>query len=148
MFFSSLFGEIVMNAVEPKLRVSFFVRQAIVGGIFLFFGIVILSLAGKRGWLFVAVGVVPTLIWLAITVGTWIGGARRLDSVEATRRDGKRFSWGDLERVTAVKLRGTNAVNYFELAFRTGKMRVFPVTLENAGEVMAFIERVGAGKSG
>jgi hypothetical protein len=133
-----------MNVVEPRLRRSYFVRVAIVVGIPAFFGAVILWQMRRWTGLVLVAGIAPTLIAAGAMLHGWIFGARRLDQSGVTRRDGKRFAWSDFKEVRDFRMRMPGGefgpVTEHHLVFSTGKIRIFPITLENAGEVLAFID--------
>lgn len=92
------------------------------------------------------IGVAPTLAWLAFTVYEYRRGAAEMDATGVTRRDGRRFLWADLREVRRVHLRFQSGqqgpLNHLELHFPGGQTRIFPSILENAGEVLAFVEKV------
>lgn len=74
---------------------------------------------------------------------------QRFDSVGVTRTDGKRFLWADLQKKIFVHFRRyangkLGPLNHMELEFKDGKVKVFPLMLENAPDIMAHLERFKA----
>ena len=109
-----------MNPLELKVRSSYYVRLIIVGILTVGLGFLIMGFEYFR----------------------W---ARLFDDSGLTRRDGKKFSWGDLKEKRYVRMRINGALgplNNIDLIFHNGKASVFPLMLENAGEVMAYIEKL------
>ena len=71
------------------------------------------------------------------------------DSVGVTRKDGKRFLWADLQKKIFVHFRRyaggkLGPLNHMELEFKDGKVKVFPLMLENASEIMAYLKQFKA----
>lgn len=110
-----------MNPIEAKVKRSYYVRLVILS--VLTFGIgLILMLPEYRRW------------------------GRTFDSAGVTRHDGKQFMWADLQEKKYVHIRARygapGMLNNIELVFPDGKALVFPLMLENAREVMAFVEQL------
>lgn len=74
--------------------------------------------------------------------------AKSFDREGVTRRDGRTFRWADLLAKNAIYRQrrhgGQGALNNYELVFKNGKALVFHLMLENAGEVMSFLDTVSA----
>jgi hypothetical protein len=130
-----------MVKIETRLDRSYFVRVAIVGGMFLFFGLIIASFGLKhRMWLAVLFAFVSNVIWIVLFWREYRRGPSRLDSEGITRRDGARFAWKDLLAVVDVTYR--TFTSYTSIQFPNGEVRLFPLTLANAGDVVRFVEKI------
>lgn len=73
---------------------------------------------------------------------------RLLDAEGVTRRDGRRFSWKELQGIRCVRnlVHGVpGLLNHVELLFGWRKVKVFPLVIVNAGEVMRFLMTVEGG---
>jgi hypothetical protein len=75
---------------------------------------------------------------------------RTFDGTGVTRQDGNQLFWADLQKKVFIHraLPGSSngPLNHIELVFSDGKALVFPLMLENAEEVMAFVENLSAEK--
>jgi len=111
---------------------------------FLGFALVWMGLK-HRMWPMVAFGLLPGSLWLGFSVWYYRRGPSVLDLTGVTRRDGKRFAWKEIEEARKVYARypwGARAgVNHVDLIFKTGRVQVFPLVLENGVEVMEFLEQ-------
>lgn len=109
-----------MNPIELQVSRSYYVRVIFLGVFSLGIGALLMYLEYRR----------------------W---AQTMDGAGVTRRDGKQFLWQDLKGKNFVHMRRRygklGALNHIELVFSDGKALVFPLMLENAQEVMAFLER-------
>lgn len=129
-----------MLRVEAKLDRSYFVRVGFVGGLFVFFGLVIAGFGIKHHmWPAVLFAVVINVIWVVLFWNEYRRGPAVLDSHGVTRRDGVRFEWKDLIDVVDVTYK--TFTSYTSIRFPNGELRLFPLTLENAGEVVRFVEK-------
>lgn len=138
-----------MNTVEPRLRRSYYIRQAVLGVLCGGIGLVILLCGGRRlGWLGRLAGIMGFATWGVITLREFFRGAKRLDSSGATRRDGRFFPWADLKKKRFIYRRlpggGPGPLNHVDLIFLSGKVRIFPFTIENVADVMQFIGAIGS----
>lgn len=132
--------------LTPKPSTDYFVRQAIVGAISGGIGLMLVYMGLRRHmWPMTAFGAFAMTFWTAVAYWTYRQGPRSMDRETVTRRDGRRFSWKDLTEKRDIHGRipggELGPLNHVQLIFPTGKVRVFPMTLENAGEVMAFMTR-------
>ena len=114
-----------MNSIEARVKSSYYVRVAIIGVLTVGLG-ALLMLLQQRRW------------------------AKVFDQAGVTRRDGKRFLWSNLQNIKFVHIRLQSGrlgrLNHIELIFHDGKATVFPLMLENRGEVMGFISRLPGGQ--
>jgi len=113
-----------MDPLELRIRRSYYVRLIITGILTVGIGFLIMGLE-------------------------YIRWARAFDTAGLTRRDGKRLLWQNLKEKRYVHMRLNGAVgplNHIELIFDQGKALVFPFVLENAGEAMAYVEKIPARK--
>ena len=115
-----------MNPLEARVKQSYYVRVAVIGLLTLGLG-ALLMLLQQRRW------------------------AKIFDETGVTRRDGQQFRWADLKNIRFVHLRrattvGQGPLNHIELIFDGGKALVFPLMLENRGEVMSFVSRLPGGQ--
>nr|HMT09562.1 hypothetical protein [Pyrinomonadaceae bacterium] len=85
-----------MQPIYVKYSREFWVRIAIVGGIFAVIGLLTLSISRGRLPL-IAVGVLPTLFYAAVMIFTHRKAIKTIDDTGITRRDGKRLLWADLK---------------------------------------------------
>ncbi|MBM3764366.1 MAG: hypothetical protein FJW32_03155 [Acidobacteria bacterium] len=130
-----------MVKVEARLDRSYFVRVGVVGGMFLFFGLIIASFGIKHhSLLAVAFAVVINLICAGLFWREYRLGPSVLDHDGVTRRDGARFSWTEL--IAIVDITHKTITSYTSIQFAGGEVRLFPLTLANAGEVVRFVERI------
>lgn len=134
-----------MNSIAPRLCPSYFVRIGVVAVFTVGPGLVLLLL-GKQFGMYRLAGLVPMVLWLYMYVFEYFRGARLLDDTGVTRRDGRRFPWADLKTIKSTRARlpsgQLGALNHWDVIFPRGKVRIFPLTLQNAGDVMAFVERL------
>lgn len=115
-----------MPPIEARVKQSYYVRVAIIGLFTLGLG-ALLMLFQQRRW------------------------AKIFDDTGVTRRDGQQFRWTELKNIKFVHLRrattvGQGPLNHVELIFNDGKALIFPLMLENRGEVMGFIGRQPGGQ--
>ncbi len=130
-----------MVKIEARLDRSYFVRVAIVGGMFLFFGLIIARFAIKvHSWPGLAFAIRSNVLWIVLYGREYRLGPDVLDSDGITRRDGARFAWKDLTAVVDVTYK--TFTSYVSVQFPRGEVRLFPLTLENAGDVMRFVESI------
>jgi hypothetical protein len=75
---------------------------------------------------------------------------RTFDGTGVMRQDGNQLFWADLQKKVFIHraLPGSSngPLNHIELLFSDGKALVFPLMLENAEEVMTFVEQLSAQK--
>jgi hypothetical protein len=135
-----------MNTIRLRLRRSFYGRQLILVLLFGGMGVVI---ASRHGALFKFAGIAPITLWALIMLREYFLGARLLDDRGATRRDGRRFEWTDLKQVLYVRRRLPSGqlgpLNNVDLKFTRGTVRILPLIVENAGDVLAFIKQQEGG---
>jgi hypothetical protein len=110
-----------MNPIEIKVKRSYYTRLIPIGIFTLGIGALLMYLEHRR----------------------W---GQTFDSVGVTRIDGKRFLWSDLQKKIFVHWRRyaggkLGPLNHVELKFNNGNVKVFPLMLENASDVMAYIEK-------
>jgi len=133
-----------MDSVTTRLRRSYFVRIAIVGVLMVGLGLPLL-MGGRQFGMYRLAGAVPVVLWLYMYGFEYLRGARVLNSEGVTRRDGRCFEWEKLKKVSSNRARlptgELGALNHVDLIFPRGKVRIFPFTLENAGQVLAFVDR-------
>jgi hypothetical protein len=107
---------------------------------------VLLLLFGKQFGMYRLAGAVPIGVWLWMYVFEYFRGARAMDDAGVTRRDGRWYVWADLKEMRFGRARlpsgERGALNHVDLVFPRGKVRLFPFTIENVGEVLRFIERL------
>ncbi len=108
-----------MKSFEAYVEQSYYVRVAIIGVLTVGIGAVLMLLS--------------QLSW-----------AKIFDDTGVTRRDGKQLRWSGLKKIQYVHVRGV--LNHVELIFNDGKAMVFPLMLENAGDVMRYISGLPGGK--
>jgi hypothetical protein len=108
-----------VNPIEIKIKSEYYVRMAIVG---------ILS-----------VGLGFLLFWLERRL--W---GKTFDQSGVTRVDGKKFFWNDLQEKRRVNMgnKPHAPLNNIDLIFTDGKAMVFPLMLENAAEIMSFVDKI------
>jgi hypothetical protein len=94
----------------------------------------------------------PFVCWVLPACGLWWSRRRwtaRFDAEGVSRRDGRRFVWGDFEGVTEVRRkhqRGT--INHYEVRFRGGELAyVFPAVTANHAEVMPVLHSLLRGEN-
>jgi len=110
-----------MNPIEIEVKRSYYIRVIFIGIFTLGIG-ALLMYVEHRQW------------------------GQTFDSVGVTRKDGKRFLWSDLHKKIFIHFRRyTNGklgpLNHMELEFKDGKVKVFPIMLENAPEILAYLEK-------
>ena len=132
--------------VTPELRRDYFLRQVFLAALFGSLGLFLAYQGLRRHMpLLAGFGASSVAVWAAIAFWNYRQGPRSLDRDGVTRRDGRRFLWKDLtaKREGRGRLPGgqLGPLNHLDLVFPTGAVRVFPFTLENAGEVMETITR-------
>ena len=134
-----------MDPIVTRLRPSYYVRIGILA-VFMIGPGLLLLLFGRQFDNYRLAGLVPIVLWLYMYVFEYFRGARQLDDTGVTRRDGRRFEWIELKDTRFQRPRlpsgELGAVSNVDLLFPRGKVRVFPFTLRNAGEVFAFLERL------
>ncbi len=108
-----------MNSLEAHVEQSYYTRVALIGVLTVGIGAVLMLLS--------------QLSW-----------AKTFDNSGVTRRDGKQFPWSGLKNVRYIHVRGV--LNHVELVFNNGKAMVFPLMLENGGDVMRYISGLPGGK--
>lgn len=138
-----------MKSVETKLNRFYYRSQVfmavLTGGI----SLMLLLTVGRRFGLMglLAAGMVVG-IWALIAAREYLRGVKVLDESGVTRRDGRHLPWSDYQkqkRVNMVRQHGQpGPLNHVDLIFATGKARVLPLTLENAGEVLTFLDELDA----
>jgi hypothetical protein len=69
----------------------------------------------------------------------------RIDGQGVTRRDGKVFPWGTFKGVKAIRRRSHSPINHYELHFQGGSAQIFHQVIDNAGEVLAFVNALERG---
>lgn len=131
--------------MEAKLSRDYFVRQAILLALFGGFSLFFVRFGVKHHiGLMVWVGVGLFLLSAGLTAWPYFHGLRAMDTEGVTRRDGRRFLWKDLLEEREVHARmpwgAPGPLNHIELVFPDGWVQVFPLTLENAGLVMRYLE--------
>ncbi len=109
-----------MQTLEAQVKSSYYIRVIVIGVLTLGLG-ALLMLLQQRQW------------------------AQNFDKNGVTRRDGKDFWWINLKDVRYVYVRGV--LNNIELVFDQGKVLVFPLMLENSGEVLNFIKELPGERS-
>lgn len=110
-----------MNPIEIEIKRSYYTRLIFIGIFTLGIGAFFMYME-HRQW-----------VWL-------------FDSVGVTRIDGKRFLWSDLQKKIFVHWQRyaggkLGPLNHMELEFKDGKAKVFPLMLENAQQVMTYLEK-------
>lgn len=113
----------VPPTIEAKVERSYYVRMAVLG-----------VLSAGVGFLLI--------------VHEYRQWARFLDAEGVTRRDGRRFSWKELREIRCVRnlVHGVpGMLNHVELLFGRRKVKVFPLVIVNAGEVMRFLMTLPGG---
>jgi len=133
-----------VETINVKYSREFWVRIGIVGGIFALIGLLTLSISRGRVAL-IAIGVVPTLIYVAVMVITHRRALKTIDTKGVNRRDGKRLLWSDFRErrdVQSITKYGQPVgVNNIDLLFGEGKARLFPHVIDDAATVLAAIEK-------
>lgn len=114
-----------MNPIEIKVKRSYYIRLILIALFSLGIG-AILMLIEYRRW------------------------GRTFDGTGVTRQDGNQLFWADLQKKVFIHraLPGSSngPLNHIELVFSDGKALVFPLMLENAEEVMTFVENLSTQK--
>jgi len=86
------------------------------------------------------------IVTIFVGIPAWVHGAwpKRLDEQGCTLGFGRRFLWSDLQNVrVAAQKRGAYIVNFrFELTFKGGTGRFGLGQLQNAQQVVWFLERI------
>ncbi len=108
-----------MNSLEAHVEQSYYTRVALIG-------------------------VLTVGIGAALMLLSQLSWAKTFDNSGVTRRDGKKLGWPGLKKIQYVHVRGV--LNHVELIFKDGKANVFPLMLENGGDVMRFIGGLPGGK--
>lgn len=135
-----------MRPLEARVKKSYYVRVAIVAVFAFLPALVILSRLPDWTKIFGLIFLSPPFIMLFLQ-RRW---AKVFDDLGVTRRDGRQFRWNDLKDIRYVRVRraGREYLNHIELIFDGGKALVFHLMLENANEVMGFIENLQSGRPG
>ncbi len=90
----------------------------------------------------IAFGLFTAGVWPVIAYRERRRGARLIDADGVTRRDGKRFPWGDLSMVRREYARSpSGGLKHVTVTFLHGEVRIYPMTLENARETLDAIDR-------
>lgn len=133
-----------MNPLTPQIDRSYYFRMGCLALICFGIGSVLVGQGLKYGnGLMVIVGLTPALVCALFMGWEYIRGPKVLDQTGVTRCDGKRFLWTELKQIKYINTKATSQqLNHVELHFPTGQVRVFPLTLSNAGEVLRFIENL------
>ena len=108
-----------MKSFEACVEKSYYTRVAVIGVLTVGLG-ALLMLLSQLSW------------------------AKTFDESGVTRRDGRQLRWSGLKKIQYVHVRGM--LNHIELIFNDGKAMVFPLMLENGGQVMNFIGSLPGGK--
>lgn len=132
-----------MKTIQLRFQRSFFLRQGFVGGMQIFFCIVIMMLMRHGGLLVKFAPVIFVGPWLAIVLREYLISARQVDDEGVTRNDGKRFLWSDLRRINEVKMiiagQHTGPVNHVDIVFKNGSVRILLAVLQNGIEAWQFV---------
>jgi hypothetical protein len=115
-----------MNPLELRVKRSYYLRVAVIGVLSFGLGALLLLLQHRR----------------------WV---RVFDQAGATRRDGRRFLWANLQDIEFVHMRLSSGrpggLNHIELHFSDGKASVYPLMLENSHEVMQYLSTLPGGQA-
>ena len=114
-------------------------------------GSILVMLGLKHQPLMAIFGLFVFFFWVGVMAWNYYRGAAELDWAGVTRRDKRRFEWADLLRADRIHGRlqsgELGALNHLKLKFRTGVVTIFPFTLENGWDVVAFVEKIERRKS-
>lgn len=134
------------SPIEARTARRYWVRIAVLWGMFALFGFIISAMAKQpvQGFFGLFLMVAPAFLLIRRRL-TW---AHRFDDGGVALRSGKRFAWADLQKVIDVHAvrGGAKWHNHYVLAFKQGRALVFDRMLDNSGEILALLktlERAG-----
>ncbi|AVP99765.1 hypothetical protein C7S18_22455 [Ahniella affigens] len=140
-----------MNILRAELQKDFYVRHGCVGALFVFFGGTFVVIGLQRfEWMIIAGGLGFISIWAALIWWSLSESIRELNLVGAVRRDGRQLPWSEFEQEVEgyyFSKTGGQVLNHIDLKFRSGRVRLYPLTLKNYTELMRYArERAAAAR--
>ncbi len=137
-----------MTSLRLRFHRSFYIRQGLVGGMLLFFCLVMvltMKQAGALRYLAFLVFVGP---WLFLVSREYFLAVSGMDEAGVTRRDGRRFLWTELHAMREVHMHlhagQPGPLNHLDLLFAGGKARILFRVLENGWEGMEYAKKKAA----